>query len=254
MIRKYELARIAELKLLSLVNAEKDYLLELLLFFLSENKRYLVFKGGTAMYKFHSLNRFSEDLDFDSVGKGIRADRLIKNIVRKLTLLGMKGTITESEEYVNETNIRFMIRGPLYDGRKNSMTRLTINISKRERPESSSLKMLIPSYQEIPSFDLSVLDPDEIAAEKIRCILTREKPRDIYDLWFLSMKGIIPVTDMINRKLSLYDMAFDPDSVLSRIGERKGMWERDLSGLVIGSLPPFDRVFRDLKGIISSIE
>lgn len=253
MIRKDELTEIADLKHLSLMNAEKDYLLELLLFFLSENKRYIVFKGGTALYKFHNLNRFSEDLDFDSIGKGIKADRVIKNIVRKLELLGMKGTITEFEDHGNETNIKFMIRGPLYDGRKASMTRLTINISKRERPESSSLKMLIPSYQEVPSFDVSVLDPDEIAAEKIRCILTREKPRDIYDLWFLSMKGIVPEVDMINRKLSISDIEFDPDEILIRIREREGMWDRDLSGLVIGSIPPFPGVIMDLDEFITSL-
>ena len=130
---------------------------------------------------------------------------------------------------------------------------MTINISKRERPESHSLRKLIPSYSEIPSFDLSVLHPNEIAAEKIRCIMTREKPRDIYDLWFLTLRGNIPDRGMVNRKLSAYGATFQSDQVISRVSERKGMWKRDLGGLVIGKLPSFDTILKDLEGAISSI-
>ncbi|MHA1185882.1 MAG: hypothetical protein ACTSSK_03265 [Candidatus Heimdallarchaeota archaeon] len=67
-------------------------------------------------------------------------------------------TLPEKIEYSNEINIRFAIRGPLYDGSKNSMSRVTINISKRERPISLFTKLLITTYPEIPSFELSVLD------------------------------------------------------------------------------------------------
>ncbi len=69
MISRIELTRIAKTKHLTVRNAEKDYLLELLLFALSDDRRSLAFKGGTALYKFYNLNRFSEDLDFDLVGK-----------------------------------------------------------------------------------------------------------------------------------------------------------------------------------------
>ena len=65
MLERQEIERVAGIKRLSEKNAEKDYLLELLLFLLaSETGKKLVFKGGTALYKLYSLNRFSEDLDF----------------------------------------------------------------------------------------------------------------------------------------------------------------------------------------------
>jgi predicted nucleotidyltransferase component of viral defense system len=51
MISKLELTRIAEMKHLTIRNAEKDYLLEFLLYSLSDDRRSLVFKGGTALYK-----------------------------------------------------------------------------------------------------------------------------------------------------------------------------------------------------------
>ncbi|GAG41115.1 unnamed protein product, partial [marine sediment metagenome] len=124
MISKSELTKIGETKHLSLRNMEKDYLLELLLYILSDDRRSLVFKGGTAIYKFYNLNRFSEDLDFDIVGKRFDTDKTIKKIIRNLELTGMQRTIFEKTDHGNEINVRFAIRGPLYDGSKNSMSRI----------------------------------------------------------------------------------------------------------------------------------
>lgn len=246
MISRLELRRIAEIKHLTIRNAEKDYLLELLLYFLSDDRRSLVFKGGTALFKFYNLNRFSEDLDFDAIGKRFDVDKIIKKINRNLELAGMQRTLSEKIEYSNETNIRFAIRGPLYNGNKNSMSRVTINISKRERPISPIMKLLISTYPEIPSFELSVLDIEEIAAEKIRCILTREKPRDIYDLWFLSKKGITLDVSLVNKKLKIYKLTFNKNEFIKKVNEKQKMWKRDLKDLIIGTLPEFDAVVTEL--------
>jgi len=247
MISKSELTRIAEIKHLTIRSAEKDYLLELLLYILSDDRRSLVFKGGTALYKFYNLNRFSEDLDFDVVGKRFDTDKTIKKIIRNLELAGMQRTIFEKTEYGNETNIRFIIRGPLYDGRKNSMSRITINMSKRERPISSLEKLLVATYPEIPSFELSLMDVKEIAAEKIRCIMTREKPRDIYDLWFLSKKGITIDVSLVNKKLKIYRLTFNSKKFTEKVNEKRNMWRRDLQDLIIGTLPEFNDVTNEIK-------
>ena len=247
MISRLELTRIAELKHLTIRNTEKDYLLELLLYALSDDRRSLVFKGGTALYKFYNLNRFSEDLDFDVVGKRFDTDKMIKKIIRNLELTGMERTLPEKIEYSNEINIRFAIRGPFYNGSKNSMSRVTINISKRERPISFRTKLLITTYPEIPSFELSVLDVEEIAAEKIRCILTREKPRDIYDLWFLSKKGTPIDVSLVNKKLKIYRLTFDLETFLEKVSEKRKMWRRDLQDLIIGALPEFSEVTGEIK-------
>lgn len=247
MISRIELTRIAETKHLTVRNAEKDYLLELLLFALSDDRRSLAFKGGTALYKFYNLNRFSEDLDFDLVGKRFDIDKMIKKIIRNLDLTGMQRTLYEKIEHGNETNIRFIVRGPLYDGSKNSMSRVTLNISKREKPISLLNKLLVATYPEIPSFELSVLDIEEIAAEKIRCIMTREKPRDIYDLWFLSKKDITLDVRLINKKLKIYKLTFNQKKFIEKINEKQKMWKRDLQDLIIGTLPEFNDVANEIK-------
>jgi len=247
MISRLEIKRIAETKHLTTRNAERDYLLELFLFTLSDDRRLLIFKGGTALYKFYNLNRSSEDLDFDLIGKRFDTDKMIKKITRNLELTGMKRTLSEKLKYSNETNIRFSVRGPLYDGNKNSMSRVTINISKRERPMSFLEKLLITTYPEIPSFELSVLDEREIAAEKIRCILTREKPRDIYDLWFLSRKDMTIDISLVNKKLKIYRLMFDQNEFLERVNEKRNMWKKDLQDLIIGKLPDFSVITKDLE-------
>lgn len=253
MIRKKDLNDIAELKGLSLVNAEKDYLLEILLFLLSEKSRFLVFKGGTALYKFHGLNRFSEDLDMDLLKKRIKPDREVDRIRKNLELLSMKGTIGEFEEHGNETNLRFSIRGPLYDGRKESMARITINLSSRERPLYFTRKHMETVYNDIPSFEMQVLEPVEICAEKIRCVVERDKPRDIYDLYFLFNRGILPDANLVNRKLTPGGSSFDKDLVIDRIGRMKGIWRKDLEGLVMGPLPSFTRVKGELEDYLDRI-
>ncbi|MBM3303587.1 MAG: nucleotidyl transferase AbiEii/AbiGii toxin family protein [Candidatus Aenigmarchaeota archaeon] len=48
---------------------EKDYFQDLFLYHLCRKTNALVFKGGTALYKIYSLQRFSEDLDFSLLGK-----------------------------------------------------------------------------------------------------------------------------------------------------------------------------------------
>lgn len=247
MISKLELKRISKVKHLTVRNAEKDYLLELLLFALSDDKRFLVFKGGTALYKFYNLNRFSEDLDFDLSGKRFDIDKMIKKITRNLELAGMQRTLPDKTEYGNETNIRFAIRGPLYDGNKNSMSRVTINISRRERPISPVTRLLVTTYPEIPSFELSVLDEHEIAAEKIRCIYTRDKPRDIYDLWFLSKKNINLDISIVNKKLKIYRLIFNSEEFIEEINKKSNMWKRDLQDLIIGALPDFKTVANDIR-------
>ncbi|MEK6845352.1 MAG: nucleotidyl transferase AbiEii/AbiGii toxin family protein, partial [Nanoarchaeota archaeon] len=103
MLRKDELAKIAEAKHLSLFNAERDYLLEVILFALYTNmKNELIFKGGTAMYKVYKLNRFSEDLDFTG-GNDFSRDNL--------AAMGQILTACLNEKY----NLRIHVSEPVKD-------------------------------------------------------------------------------------------------------------------------------------------
>ncbi|MDP3027125.1 MAG: nucleotidyl transferase AbiEii/AbiGii toxin family protein [Nanoarchaeota archaeon] len=247
-----ELEDIARLKRLSLVNAEKDYLQELVLFSIYSNAgKELVFKGGTALYKIYKLNRFSEDLDF-TLTKKLDIEKLANKIISDLMLLNIKVSIKEIKEYRNEINVRLLLKGPLYKGSKERQCFIPLNISKREQTLEPKKESLISLYKEIPNFDIFIMSEQEILAEKIRAIFTRQKPRDIYDLWFLLIKkNIIPDINLINTKLSIYSLKFDFKEFESRIEKMKGLWQIDLKNLILEELPDFDKV---KKEIIEKIE
>jgi predicted nucleotidyltransferase component of viral defense system len=92
-----------------------------------------------------------------------------------------------------------------------------------------------------------VLDQNEIAAEKVRCILTREKARDVYDLWFLLKRGVKIDTPQVNRKCKIYGVTYDRDEFIEKLNEKRGMWTRDLKSFIIGSLPEFDNAAKEIE-------
>ena len=133
MIRREELRRVAERKRISISNAEKDYLLEILLFAISQDVGdRLILKGGTSLYKLYNLNRFSEDLDFTLNSKRFNYTDYAEVLSKSTRLLGIYST-SVVETYNRETNIFFSFRGPLYDGGKPSICHISLNISHRER-------------------------------------------------------------------------------------------------------------------------
>jgi predicted nucleotidyltransferase component of viral defense system len=247
-----ELRKIAELKNLSLVNAEKDYLQELILFSLySKISNELSFKGGTCLYKIYKLDRFSEDLDF-TLTKKMDIKKIINKVIADLKLFGIKGKIKEVNEYKNEINIRLLFNGPLYKGGKETQCFIPLNISLKEKIILEAKKeKIIPFYKEIPGFEIFIMDEKEILAEKVRAILTREKPRDIYDLWFLLIRKNIDFDlIIIDKKLRLYNKKFNFNNFIKALNNKKQLWEMDLRNLIIGDLPDFGRITKEIKNKI----
>jgi len=241
------LENIARLKRLSLRNTEKDYLLDLVLFSLySRISDEFILKGGTALYKIYKLGRFSEDLDF-TLTKKVDIDKIAGKVIADLELLNIKGKIKEIKKYKNEINVRLLFNGPLYKGSKETQCFIPLNISLKEsvclEPKKETVFSL---YREIPDFAVFVMHEREILAEKVRAILTRDKPRDIYDLWFLLKKGIVFDISLVNKKLILYNLKFNLKDFNKAISKKRGLWNLNLKNLVIGELPAFDTVRKEI--------
>jgi len=248
MLKHEELENIAKIKRLSLINAEKDYLQDLLLFSIySEIGRELIFKGGTCLYKVYKLDRFSEDLDF-TLTKKIDIKRIADKIIANLALLNIKGKIKEIKEYGNEINVRFLLNGPLYRGIKEAQCFIPLNISLREQPAlEPNREKIISMYKEVPTFEVFLMKEEEIVAEKVRAILTRMKPRDIYDLWFLLTKRNIHLDlQLVNKKLAIYSIKFNFNEFKNKIEKMRGLWNIDLKHLIISDLPEFDLIKKEL--------
>jgi len=243
MLGSDELTEVASLKRLTPANAEKDYLQELLLFALySEVGPELVFKGGTCLYKTHKLSRFSEDLDF-TLNKRIDLEEAVSTGLRRLRFLGVRGDVSGVKRHQKEINFRILLRGPLYRGSRETLCFIPLNVSLRERvvlgPERTTIS---PMYREIPRFDVFSMRAGEMLAEKVRAILTRNKPRDLYDAWFLLERGFQLDLKLVNRKLAAYQKKFDLKEFVRRVEAMSRLWSMDLRNLFIGALPGFESV------------
>jgi len=247
-----ELGEVARLKRLTPANAERDYLQELLLFSLySEVGRELVFKGGTCLYKLHKLSRFSEDLDF-TLCKRVDLEEVAEKATRRLKFLDVFAQVKEVKKHPKEINVRTIFRGPLYRGGRENLCFIPMNVSLRERvvldPERTTISSM---YPDIPSFDVFSMRVEEMMAEKVRAIFLREKPRDLYDMWFLLNKGVQLDPGLVRRKLKIHGMKFDPKKFIERAEMLAKLWKSDLKNLVVGELPEFEVV---KNSVVESVE
>jgi predicted nucleotidyltransferase component of viral defense system len=253
MLNRDEIERIAKDKNEPAKITEKDYLLEIVLFLLQAHGKDLVFKGGTALYKLYSLNRFSEDLDFTLHGK-INTEKAINDVMKKLERAGINGRIKEISSYRNQENIHLELRGPLFDGNPQNATIIAINISMKEKPlYEAKEEYIYPKYRDIPAFNVFVMPLNEILAEKIRALFTRDKPRDVYDIWFLLKKGVHVTLADVNKKLKLHNERFTREKFIEKIEDRRKSFDIDLRALIKTKLPDFNSVKEDLIENINSL-
>ncbi|MBU0628586.1 MAG: nucleotidyl transferase AbiEii/AbiGii toxin family protein [Nanoarchaeota archaeon] len=238
MISKEKLIEYARLKGYNLGQAEKDYFQEIILFILySEFGKELVFKGGTALTKCYGFDRFSEDLDFTAA---------VKKDFNTIISNGLKNYFLEFTAKEKETdgsnNLIYRINGPLYVGQENSTCKISLDISIREKAKLPALiKRIGLHIEEIPSFDVSVMDEKEILAEKVRAIITRNKARDLYDIYYLLKKGIKKDYKIIEDKLNFYSVKFDKALFKKSVILKKVIWSSELKHLV-KSVPDFNEV------------
>jgi predicted nucleotidyltransferase component of viral defense system len=245
MITKEELKKYAVNKNLNLGQAEKDYYQNIVLFCVYKiYANEIIFKGGTALSKCYGLDRFSEDLDFTA--NSPFSTTKLKEQLNKF----MKYEIIEKTIAGNNLKITLNINGPLYNGIKHSTCKLILDISYRENVlKTPNIKKIISEY-EIPSFDVYVMTTEEIFSEKIRAIMTREKARDVYDLYFLIARKTEINKELINQKLKYYNETFSLNKFIEKLENKEKIWETELPQL-IQNVPNFKEV---KKEIISSVK
>lgn len=243
MISIEELKKLAKLKGISnMGNAEKDYLLDLVLLSVSRStKNELVFKGGTCLSKFYKLDRFSEDIDF-TLAKELDINALLRKILSDLQSFGIEAKVKESKTVSNSVTATIRTKGPLYNGTPRSLSNIGIDINLKSgismEPE---LARYAPIYPDVPQFSLLIMHKEEILAEKIRAILSRDKARDIYDLWFLLKAGTKFDLHLAKEKLSYYNETWGVKKFTNKLALKEPTWRTELAPL-IDVVPDFGEV------------
>lgn len=235
----------AKLTNYNLGQAEKDLYQNIILFILyKEYGQELVFKGGTALTKCYGLKRFSEDLDF-SATKEIKN---IQNIIKK----GLNKFNIDYEIKLGKTNnldnFRILLKGALYSGNPQSICSIQIDISYREEIlYEVNIKEITTFVGKLPSFDLVVMNLTEIAAEKIRTIMTRNMARDLFDLYYII--DFLPNKEIINQKLEIYEIYFDINNFEKKVDNKKVIWDKELRNVLM-RFPQFEEVKEKVMKIV----
>jgi predicted nucleotidyltransferase component of viral defense system len=98
----------------------------------------------------------------------------------------------------------------------------------------------------IPVFEVLVMDANEIAAEKMRALMTRVSARDLYDLVFLARFGAKFDRKLIEKKLGYYGLGYDRAKIIRSARKEKGIWLSELQSLV-KNVPDFGDYIGELE-------
>lgn len=274
MIRVAELKARAAAEGISEQTIELDYVIGWLLLTLGKVPaldRALVFKGGTALRKIYIPGwRYSEDLDFTVRGDLIPAD-LVTAIQKWCDVAteasGLKLGPPELDARPPRgggrgnfsTKIPFV--GPLVKIARPRHVKLDISFEETVVLEPQRRLVHVGfSDQQKREAQILVYAIEEVLAEKLRSLLQRREPRDLYDAWRLLVHGEVLID--VDRVVRIYPdkcaaRAVDGsrleeilDDVLS--GTVAQTWESRL-GHQIQELPQIEQVVRELKRAVRQV-
>ena len=150
--------------------------------------RFLVFKGGTALRLTYGSPRFSEDLDF-SLTKDVFKGKF-SPFIRKITKPFPELNVTD----LQEKHYTYLAEIRVTQEYLSLPFRIKIEISKREtKGYQWELKLLTSQVTTIQVLG-QVATMEQIHKDKLACLKDRGKPKDLFDLWYLSEKLKIPYT------------------------------------------------------------
>jgi predicted nucleotidyltransferase component of viral defense system len=179
------------------INIAREYIQNLFLsfFYAQKESSNILFKGGTALRIVFQSPRFSEDLDF-STNKFFslkEIEQIIIKTIGNIEHLGIKTNIKESKatsgDYLGIINFKFL----------EYSIDVFLEISFREKTGIKG-ETVVVNNSFIPSYILVILAQDQMVAEKIQATLTRQKPRDFFDIYFLLRGNMIAVDNKASLK------------------------------------------------------
>ncbi|MDO8537132.1 MAG: nucleotidyl transferase AbiEii/AbiGii toxin family protein [bacterium] len=171
------------------INVWREYFQHLFLayFYKQPEAGDVYFKGGTALRLIYQSPRFSEDLDFSSRIKDIK--KIEHAVINALTEIEREGIGTELTD-ATETTGGYLATMQFRNNGERIATRIEISL-RNGKKEKGELVTIAGDF--IPPYTLVQLVQEQIVEGKIAALLSRKKPRDFYDFYFLLRANMIPV-------------------------------------------------------------
>jgi predicted nucleotidyltransferase component of viral defense system len=229
---------------------ERDYVQHLILWLLYSRSQELVLKDGMALRLVYGGQRYAEGLDFDGPEDAAALKRLWGTVVAGLEDVGVVAEMRRPSGSDVGYTFDVGFRGPLYDGRDCSEGVVWVDVDWRPEVVESCQELVHPEYDDVRPFAVTVLMLERLLADKVRAMLVRGRPRDLYDIWLLCHRGVRPDPALIERELARYGIRWKPDVLEEALECVRDDWERDLRPL----LPQFVSCEDALEGIVALLE
>lgn len=192
MIDIKELERIQGVFQTTLETVIREYAQHLFLSLFYEKKQAfpILFKGGTALRFAYKSSRFSEDLDFSSVEMKVnKIEEIILDVLLDLSRQRVRVEIKDSKATTGGYLANLAV---FVEDRRAS---IAIQISFRDKGRLTPDVINITN-EYIPTYVANLLPATVLVGEKIQAALTRSKPRDFYDVYFLLRAGLVKGKDI----------------------------------------------------------
>lgn len=204
----------------------KDFYLTIILYLIKEVQG-IYFKGGTALQKiFLNYSRLSEDADFTIT-------RETKEVIIEITTILEKSKIftkiTKDKDV--EGFIRLVVH---YNDFSNKERTVFLDLNRRAnlllKPETNQIKHFYKGI--FPDFSLNTLAKEEMISEKVAAAISRNKPRDHYDLYRIIKAGIQINMKMAAMKCKQSKVEFNITKMFNNAQKLKRRWDEDLLPLL----------------------
>ena len=245
MINKEELKKISIESGLLLHQQEKDYLLTLFLYNYYKKFENAYFKGGTCIKYLYSIDRFSEDLDFN-IKDPNNFKIEVESVLKEISKIGIKNSFIKEELFENSYTCEIGFEGPLFNGNSQTKNRFRIDAGYRtgtlKKPEWKLIKSKYPESEE--TFLVFCMNIDEIFVEKILALLNRKKGRHLYDVLFLNKLGLSIDKSLLAKKSKIENIKLELYKIVD-----KREYERDMSRLS-SRLIPYEQVKKEVESLL----
>lgn len=222
LISEAKLRNISAEKGYNLIYLEKDYFLTVMLYYLKDFDG-IYLKGGTALNKilFNYL-RLSEDLDFTATINIPDVKKKVEEIIRQDKKHFRK------IEYENE-NKNFIRIKILYHSYFSSSNYIVMDVNTKASLHLKTDRKPVHNFYDL-NFDSPILNLNELIAEKLRAAITRNQPRDYFDIYFILQKYDIDI-ELVKKKTEEAKQKFDIERIFKNANKIYSKWNEDIEKL-----------------------
>jgi predicted nucleotidyltransferase component of viral defense system len=224
MIGRNQFTRLADRDDVDAKTVERDYVLTHIMAGLASEPGHeqMAFKGGTALRLcFFEDYRYSADLDF-SLLDGMSKEDALQVVARALE------NVAEAQSFphlaLSNDGARVHYRGPLGGDR---LRDVKLDIAEDEVVINRARSALLARYEDQPSATVVAYTLEEVAAEKLRCVMQRMQARDLFDLHELFVKRGLDVEEVWpDFQAKARHKGKDPDRFGDSFAQRLVAWKR----------------------------